>query len=311
MSLRKKDLKIGEIYYMLPYPTQGGCEYIIKVEDFDTIVKGTYIEIKHFKQFTKSSNNVININTFLDVARLATEEEKQWLQACIDANKYIPKEEALKPIEMNKEQLLEKAKNDYPIGTVFNVAHLNKDVKHQDKVDNDNFIFELSDGSITLSGKSTNKHKWVRCICHRNKWAEIISKPEEIETTKVDTFVLPERWHVVVTKENQAILANWKGINDIEMLPIGYICGICGLLNEKGHNPANMIKSTYNSPFAYDFGVEITFDQFKKYVLKENVDIKPEVIDNSVYTLKQIEAALYKFDKEDIKDILDAIKKHK
>ena len=56
---------------------------------------------------------------------------------------------------------------------------------------------------------------------------------------------------------------------------------------------------------------EITFDQFKKYVLKENVETKPIIEDTSVYTLKQIEAALYKFDKEDIKDILDAIKKHK
>lgn len=49
--------------------------------------------------------------------------------------------------------------------------------------------------------------------------------------------------------------------------------------------------------------------ELNKYIPKE--EAVDTIIDDTTYTLKQIEAALSKYDKEDVKDILDAIKKHK
>lgn len=80
-----------------------------------------------------------------------------------------------------------------------------------------------------------------------------------------EEFVLPEKWHVVVTKDNQEILSDWRGTN----VPIGYIVGIDyfnGNKYSRGHSPKNQIKGN-----SFDFGVEITFDQFKKYVLKDDI----------------------------------------
>jgi hypothetical protein len=79
------------------------------------------------------------------------------------------------------------------------------------------------------------------------------------------TFILPENWYVIVTKENQDIIIKWADKDDI---PIGNICGMC-LTHDTNritieHNPIDIIKTD-----SYDFGNEISFEQFKKYVLKE------------------------------------------
>jgi len=237
------------------------------------------------------------------------EDNIYWLNKCIELNKYIPKEEALKPIEMTKEQLLEKAKKDYPIGTVYGCVRFGYDKNKEgykgistvEKTDEIKYFTYTSNGNfgdeIDIYSKGF--------IYSKGKWAEIISKPEEVETTKVDTFVLPEKWWMKVTDRNLPEINKARslyGTYKNELSP-RYIFVV---------NDANYkIRGATKEDDISEYGEELTNDQFKKYVLKEDIEIKPEVVDNSVYTLKQIEAALYKFDKEDIKDILDAIKKHK
>ena len=75
---------------------------------------------------------------------------------------------------------------------------------------------------------------------------------------------LPKRWHVLVKEDNKKILSEWIGVS----LQIGKITGICSDINEfnngKGHNPYGDIKGC-----SYDFGEEITFEEFKVLVLKE------------------------------------------
>jgi hypothetical protein len=87
-------------------------------------------------------------------------------------------------------------------------------------------------------------------------------------TTEVDEeFVLPKNWHVVVTAENQKVLSDWRFEGRGHKLRIGNIAG-CSRSNPKvrGHNDGDgIIGDNYN------FGTEITFDQFKQYVL----NIKP------------------------------------
>lgn len=83
-------------------------------------------------------------------------------------------------------------------------------------------------------------------------------------------FVLPENWHVVVTKDNLDVLSRWRFNDDRNVLSIGLIVGISyNLTNKeysKQHNPIGDIK---DSSGYYDFGQEITYEQFKKYVLKQ------------------------------------------
>jgi len=80
----------------------------------------------------------------------------------------------------------------------------------------------------------------------------------------VKGFVLPERWHVVVTEENQEILSRWKYKASTPLLKIGFIVGIATSNGRPDHNPGHIKKGD-----SYDFGEEITTEQFKKYVLKE------------------------------------------
>lgn len=71
---------------------------------------------------------------------------------------------------------------------------------------------------------------------------------------------LPKLWHVVVTKESQKELEIWRGVS----LPINKIVGVYNKGGGKGHNPYGKIKGD-----SYDFGEEITFEEFKVLVLKK------------------------------------------
>jgi len=91
---------------------------------------------------------------------------------------------------------------------------------------------------------------------------------------KKDTFVLPEFWYVVVTKENQKVLQEWRfpkkdfDLND-------YIGGIVGISpkfpNGKNHNPSP------NDSWG-EGSIEITFEQFQQYVLKTKKEENMEQI---------------------------------
>lgn len=88
-------------------------------------------------------------------------------------------------------------------------------------------------------------------------------------------FILPPRWYVVVTEENAEVLSRWRWPSDSHKLGPGQITGICetgdnGQLHprNRGHNPRQSTSS---------FGdFEITYEQFQKYVLKEDSSTFPE-----------------------------------
>ena len=96
-------------------------------------------------------------------------------------------------------------------------------------------------------------------------------------------FKLPKKWFVIVTEENQDILSKWR-FDDIYIskIAVGKIVGMVqwkkkGII-EKNHNPIEFIKTS-----VYDFGKEITFEQFEEYVL----GIKKEtIIDNYDYLIE-------------------------
>lgn len=100
--------------------------------------------------------------------RLATEEEKTWLEKCISANRFLPRE------VVPKESLLEEAKRRYPIGTKFNstggFTGLTITERTQFSDDNSHGIAV----NYLARGESDTAHGYVYNKVD-NKWAEIIT----------------------------------------------------------------------------------------------------------------------------------------
>lgn len=89
----------------------------------------------------------------------------------------------------------------------------------------------------------------------RNYWRKATLQ-ELIDKFTEKEFVLPEHgWHVVVTECNQRVCSEWRGGH---MLAVGMIVGMLNSY-EKGH--ARSIKGEH-----FDFGIEITTDQFMEHV---------------------------------------------
>jgi len=145
---------------------------------------------------------------------------------------------------------------------VLNAEHGKKVIKWWKDQGVDTFNF--NGNSIgSYYGLVNNKfNKFIFCPPHGS---EVIELPD-------DNFTLPQYWHVIVTVVNHDMLLKWfNGLH----LPIGNICGMCKSINSdntitytKEHNPRTSIKSPN-----YDFGIEITTEQFKKYVMNENKKI--------------------------------------
>lgn len=82
-------------------------------------------------------------------------------------------------------------------------------------------------------------------------------------------FKLPENWHVVVTEENRFELSDWRWEKGYaKPIEAGKIVGMVMSISEgfctKSHNPKECVKAV-----TYDFGIEITYNQFKFHVMGE------------------------------------------
>lgn len=83
---------------------------------------------------------------------------------------------------------------------------------------------------------------------------------------------IPETWYVFVTEENQEVLFNWRfkdpspgcKLSTDHIIGTDHIVGK-SINSERGHNPKELTKN---------FGNEISYEDFKKYILKENVNQK-------------------------------------
>lgn len=99
----------------------------------------------------------------------------------------------------------------------------------------------------------------------KNGKYDLALAPSEVaklnSSDKTSDFVLPKYWYVVITEENAEILTKWRGARNL--LKVGQVVGIA-IDGSKGHNPL------YSTDCFHNF--EITFEQFKKYVLKEDTD---------------------------------------
>lgn len=79
---------------------------------------------------------------------------------------------------------------------------------------------------------------------------------------------LPDIWWVRVTKENKEILSKWRTAEVSEPGIVGKVFHNWNNKIEKGHNS---LKLTFDSGLnGYDFGNEITFEQFLHFELGQN-----------------------------------------
>ncbi len=155
---------------------------------------------------------------------------------------------------------------------------------------------------------SEEKHWLNKCI----EVNRFISKEEALKDFKKYND-LPENWYVKITTENKRVLEKWYG--DGVILPLDYIVGMIkwSLGNiTKGTNPVYNIESK-DYPmgiYSYSFGNEISYEKFKYHFnIKDDKEIIPN---NGLYSIEQIEKVLLKeYDRDDITDIINTIKKLK
>lgn len=114
--------------------------------------------------------------------------------------------------------------------------------------------------------RSSTYSDWRYATEEEVEYYELIGKPYDVTT--LSEFILPDNWHILVTEENAKDVLKWRFEDNYNRKDnirfLDYIVGMDGT-GFKGHNPKTEIKSEDS----YDFGNEITYAQFKKYVLNK------------------------------------------
>lgn len=241
--IKKEELIEGEIYKSTLY--NHIFKYLDKNGDNNITCSATHFN-KDCATIGNGLNNIIN----------ATPEEKHWLNTCIQQDKFITFEEAMKSFIPEYVECLK------------------------------DYFTQFSKGSIYKVIKSLgNNYNMIDDEKSMNGWAKSNFKPSTKEAydaqfvVKEPEFVLPEMWCITTTAESSKIIQNWRdmtGGSNYRNKDIGVI-----FTSTKGYIQG-WIPSAINRKIGY---TEITFEQFKKYVLKEEniveeIIIKEPVIEN-------------------------------
>lgn len=121
--------------------------------------------------------------------------------------------------------------------------------------------------------------------CFRKAKLEEIPVKDLSNTEVKDDFVLPEKWYVVVTKENKDLVSKWKFNSEIPIrFQEGCIAGFCK--NSKTKEWDLKVTSNWIN--------EITTEQFRKYVLGEKIE------NNSVFPTELIDKRIEELENSEI-----------
>ena len=268
-QLQKSDLKEGEIYKLKAH----NREYLYRISDMRTsmtLCNDGYliIDTNHFNKIS----NISQSHNFADAKYIetkqkyefynATPEEKHWLETCIKAYQFVSYEEAMKtfiPEYYEYTGEINLHNTEFIKGKTYKIVNKNNlEALH-------NFINEKGE---TNGWSGTNWKRFKPSTKEAYDAQFVVKEPE---------FVLPEIWWVRITKENLKDISKFLNAN-IGEYAIGLIAGMVKSYKTgkitKGYN------STPTTSYGSTFGNEITFDQFKQYVLKENTTIieKPKVV---------------------------------
>jgi len=245
--IKKEELIIGEIYYvstnnfwMIGLVTKsnngdnsydsfrGNATYISKDEDFNKDESWCYEAIGR-------------------IYRLASSEEKHWLNECIKLDKFITFEEAMKTfIPEYVECTIQYIQSAYKLGIIYKVS----DTERIENSSNGWAYYRYNQERFKPSTKEAYDAQFI------------VKEPE---------FVLPEKWCIKRNAENDKIITDY--INKLSNFHHNYLCN--NYNNPYLHNKVNKCCSYHKVIESYK---EITFDQFKKYVLEEEI-VEEKVIE--------------------------------
>ena len=251
--IKKEELIEGEIYYVSTTYGFWMIGLVTKSNNGDNSncdFRGNATFINKRLEFNKDQSWCYkgNHRTY----RLATPEEKHWLETCIKENKFVSYEEAMKSFIPEYVELLPGWSFDEEfVGEIFDTK---KDFQEQFK-------------KFKFVSKRTD---WKEVL--RLNWIPKFFKPSTKEAYDAQfvviepEFVLPEKWCILRTGNNYNIINKWFQDNNLgkPYMNYGYIWELNNdyytYLTKPGHR------------------TEITFEQFKKYVLKEEI-VEEKVIE--------------------------------
>ena len=187
-----------------------------------------------------------------DNIRMATPEEKHWLEECIKLDKFISKEEAMKSfVPEYVECVMQYNKSDYFVGKIYKVNSTFQNVNKIESHNNQGMAFY-----------QTNLHRFKPSTKEAYDAQFVVKEPE---------FMLPEKWCI---KNSSEIFGNIKGWFKINLGRIPRDPDNVSYWHfpetSEGASTSSYINKNYK---------EITFEQFKQFVLKEETVVKEKVIE--------------------------------
>jgi hypothetical protein len=281
------DLKKGEIYrYILDGDVL--IERFIDIYGNEIIFKESLCEeTENFSLLDR--NDYIYWDDIKDTIREATNEEKVWLEVCAFHNEFIPKDEVI-PQKGKYYEVYDTSTNLHVIGKV--TIPNNKDntfvyieyslrgnanyISVKDKVlhHNDKGCWCYKDShkrSFKLLSEDSDDVKWLEACIKEGKY---ISKEEALSE---DSFELPKKWCIKLC--NSGIIGKWFDKQSTNLCYENWDENKTGYLNryngrkEDIHNSGDLYASFHSSDIKSGY-TEITLEQFKKYVMKENNNFK-------------------------------------
>lgn len=178
---------------------------------------------------------------------LATEEEKQWYLACKKANKFISQEEALKLFKQETNL----------VGRYIKWLVTASYCKVFEKGEYSLITFDKN-GTIKLENYVTS---FSDLTYNRYNW-ELMPEGFTPPTMKQELTSLPEKWCIKPNSENWKEIFKWANF----------------IWTWNTDNVYVFYRKTHSSENTENI-IEITFDQFKAWVLKENVEEVPEYVE--------------------------------
>lgn len=248
-QLQKSDLKEGEIYTSKSEFNPNNL-FIWECSNNNQLIYNFRLYVSNINA-QNGNLSLTELSHSWDNIFEATPEEKHWLETCIKENKFISYEEAMKSFIPEYVELLPGWSSDGEfVGEIFDTK---KDFQEQFK-------------KFKFVSKHTN---WKEVL--RLNWIPKFFKPSTKEAydaqfvAKEPEFVLPKLWCIQLTIENQETVIDYINQNTKDGKRRGLIDVYYGYNSEHCTCIFNTLSNT-----------EITFDQFKQYVLKENTTVTEE-----------------------------------
>jgi len=234
-ELKKEDLIEGEIYFRKNNNT----------ESLFIFQKNKQNCVKYCLFITENNLKKTWSLIYYDNLRLATPEEKHWLETCIQQDKYVSYEEAMKTFIPEYVECIRSSTNGFTENKIYKI----------EKNWNDNINFQLIDND------SSNRN----VIMNGGLWSFKPSTKEAYDA-QFELKELPEKWCIRWgSKENFKIINDY--LQTIKKEHLEYT-------KEDIHSQAYV---TFQNKYFGAIGqppngyTEITFEQFKKWVLKEEI----------------------------------------